>query len=149
MLSVRSGVADAAEQAPAGLGVGVEHLGKLAAEPEVGMGHDSGNTRPGAISGLGGHSGHELGFTHWSEVFRTTGTVGGAALHKDRLLNPVSRPGVSPQVGEQVLGVGEAPQVVVGINDCQFGLDDLLINLRVPLRPLECEHLAPGHGTRT
>ena len=80
-------------------------------------------------------------------MFRTTGTVGGAALHKDRLLNPVSRPGVSPQVGEQVLGVGEAPQVVVGINDRQFGLEDFLINLRVPLWPLECEHPAPGHGT--
>ena len=82
-------------------------------------------------------------------MFRTTGTVGGAALHKDRLLNPVSRPGVSPQVGEQVLGIGETPQVVVGINDRQFRLEDLLINLRVPLRPLEREQPTPGHGSRT
>ena len=39
--------------------------------------------------------------------------------------------------------------VVVGINDCQFRLEDLLINLRVPLRPLECEQPTPGHGSRT
>ena len=63
---MRSGVTDAAKQTPTGFLVGVEDLDKLVSEPEVGMGHDSGNTRPGAICGLGGHSGYEVGFAHRS-----------------------------------------------------------------------------------
>ena len=130
---------DAAEQPLPGLGVGVEDLVEVGAVAQVGVRDDAGDGR-----GVGepcperrGLLGHVLGLTDAPQVLGPVGPVARVAFHEHRRHHVVPRPRVGAEVVEPVAAQEAAPggpEMMVGIDDLDVGIDDLLGHLREPLR---------------
>ena len=81
-------------------------------------------------------------------MVRPVVAVLGVAFDEDGPGDPMARSGVGPEVFQHVVGAGDLPQVVVGVDDLLFRINDLLIDLGMPFGPVEGEGLAVCHGYR-
>src|SRR5712671_7371408 len=96
------------------------------------------NTRNNGLSRAGagalrGDFSDELGFANRSQMLGTRFAVAGAAFNENSFLDPVSGFGVAPEIFQQVIGESFArPQMVMGVNNAPFRLDNVLGNLGVP-----------------
>ena len=103
-------------------------LGQVA-KREIGEAHDaSGDTR-WTIEVAGAHrrdASDELGFAHRSQLFRSAVAVHGVAFLKHRGDDVVTGADIGEKVVEQVPMIRAIPQVVVGIDNGQVGIEDVL-----------------------
>jgi len=76
----------------------------------------------------------ELGLAHDSQMLRPILPIARAALDEHRLLDPVPRPGVRPQVIEQICAeVRPMPQMMMWIDDRPLRIDHIFDDLVEPL----------------
>ena len=128
----RPRMADAAEQALAGLVMGVEHLVQVIVVAQVGVGDDAADQPVGVAERL---AGDEPGLPEWRPVVRVVAVVRGMALDEHGADHTVT---ATDGIGVQLLQpVGERatrrPEVVVRVDDAPAGVDDLLIDEVEPL----------------
>ena len=118
----RSGVADAAEAAGAGVHVGGQHLLRGLAQPEVGVAHDAGDDGAAALAGSALPEG-ELGLADRTHRLGAVGAVAGHAVDVHRGHDVVAGARVLVQLLDEVPLLRVVPEVVVGIDDRQLGLE--------------------------
>jgi len=123
-------VADAAEAIAAGAQMGFEHGLDATAKREVGVADDAGAMARFAVAAAGAHGRdtiHEFGFAYVSQFHRPARPEHGARLHKHGGNDIVAAAGVGHQLVEQVAPIRPIPEMMVGIDDGQIGLEDGLV----------------------
>ena len=101
----------------------------------------------------GGDAVDELGLAQGAQLRRTVGAVAGRALDEHGQLDLVAAAGVGEQVGEEVAVRGEIPEVVMGVDDGEVGLQRLLLRQAQPVLA-DARHarghraMRLGHGHR-
>ncbi len=105
----------------------LQHRLDPVAEGEVGEAHDAGgDARPAVEAALahGGHAGHELGLADRPHLLRPARAVHRVAFHEHRGHDVVAGADVVEKLVEQVAMVRTLPQVMVRVDDGQFGIED-------------------------
>ena len=130
-------VPDALEAAIAGCDLGIEHGARFAAQAQVDMADDAGAGSQVTIDAAGAHGGNavgELGLANAAELGRTVFAVHRVTVDENRRDDVVPGPGVGQQVVEHVVIAGTLPQMMVRIDDRQFGFEGGLAYLGDPGR---------------
>src|SRR5690606_25852231 len=81
------------------------------------------------IAAAGAHRGKAIGELDLADRFQVIGAVGaihGAAVDIDRGLDIVAARYVLMELVEHIATFGSIPQMVVGVDDALFGIDDVL-----------------------
>ena len=123
------GIADAAEAPAAGGDLGFQHGGHAIAQGEVGKAHDAAADarRPVAAAvAHGGDAGHELDLAHRLHLLGPARAVHRAAFLEHRGHDVVPGVQVGQQLVEQIAEARHVPQMMVGVDDRQLGLEDRL-----------------------
>ena len=120
-------MAHTAEPSATGPDQRFQHRLDAVAEGEIGEAHNaSGDTRR-PIEAAGAHRGDasdELGFAHRSQLFRSVGAVHAVAFLEHRGDDVMTGADVGEKVVEQVTMVRPIPQVVMGIDNGEVGIED-------------------------
>ena len=106
-----------------------QHRLHAIAEREVGEADDAGRDARSAVAAAVAHrgdAGHELRLAHRPHLRRAAGAVHRVALEEHGGDDVVAGAEVGEQLVEQVAMVGPLPQVMVGVDDRQLGLEDRL-----------------------
>ncbi len=130
--------ADAAKAPATSAQMRLEHGLDLAAQQQVGVADDAGGhpARPVRAAGAEGcRAVDELGLAHRAQRGRGVLVVHGVGLDRDGGANVVAGGQVAQHVLHEVAVAGVIPQVVVGVDDRQLGLEDLLLLQGQPLGP--------------
>jgi hypothetical protein len=141
-------VADAAEAIAAGAQMGFEHGLDATAKREVGVADDAGAMARFAVAAAGAHGRdtiHEFGFAYVSQFHRPARPEHGARLHKHGGNDIVAAAGVGHQLVEQVAPIRPIPEMMVGIDDGQIGLEDGLVAAGKPIWAHR-QIIVPGPG---
>ena len=130
---VGAGVADAAEPPAGRLVMRVERLVEQGVF-EVRMGDDPRNDgAPRPAPGGFGDVGDEAGLSDRAQMLGGVHVPMGAAFEKHGLAHIVARPGVGPQMFEQVARTAAVPEMVVGVDDLAPGVEDRFVGEREPV----------------
>src|SRR6267142_1679016 len=125
---------DAAKAPTGGSDVLFEHRIDISAQAQVGKPDDS---RVDAAARLSprrflADGGNSPCFSDRAQVIRPFGAIPVAALNENGCLDVVAAVEISKQIIEEVAVAGDLPEVMVGIDDRQRGIDDLLAQPRQP-----------------
>ena len=125
----RRRVAHAAESPAAGPDVRLQHRLDAVAQGEIGEAHDAGGDarRPvEAALAHRRHAGHELGLAHRPHLLGPARAVHRVAFDEHRGDDVVAGADVGEELVQQVAVVRAVPQVMMGVDDRQVGLEDRL-----------------------
>ena len=124
------GVPDAAKAAISGRDLGLQHARDPVTQSQIGM-TDDGAAQPGrTVLAAGAHRRRpidELGFTDEFHLDRPVDAVHRATFDKNGLADVVPAAGIGEQFVDQKTVPRAVPQMMVGIDDLQPRLDDLLL----------------------
>ncbi len=126
-------MAHAAKAAGPGGDLGLEHVGHAIAQGQVGVAHDAGADAGRAVATAvahGRHAGAELDLAHRAHLGGSTRAVHRMALVEDGRHDLVARFVTLAEIGqqliEQIAVARHVPQMMVGIDDREVGLEDRL-----------------------
>jgi hypothetical protein len=122
-------MAHAAEPSVTGTDKRFQHRLDAVAECEIGETHDAGGDTRRTLEAAGAlrrDTGDELGFAHRSQLFRPAAAVHGVAFLEHRGDDVMTGADIGEKVVEQVPMVRPIPQMVVGIDNGEVGIEDWL-----------------------
>src|SRR5712691_2419506 len=128
-------VAHAAEAPAAGPDVRFQHRLDAIAEREIGEAHDAGRDARWPVEAAVAHrrlAGHELGLADRPHLLRARRAVHRVTFHEYRGDDIVAGADVGEKFVEQVAVVRALPQMMVGVDDGQVGIENGLGRLRRP-----------------
>jgi hypothetical protein len=130
-------MADTAKATVPGGDLSLQHARNSVAEPQVGVPDDAAAQTRRPVLTAGAHRPRpidEFGLAEGLHLGRAVGAIHRAAFDKNGLGDVVAAARVGEQFAEEKPVPGAIPQMMVGIDDFQPGLDDLLLPQREPGR---------------
>ena len=121
--------ADALEAPAAGGDLGLEHRRHAIAESEVGVADDAGADAGRAVVAAGAHCRHacsELDLADRLHLHRPLRAIHGAAFLEDGRHHLVAGVGVGQEVVEQIAIARHVPEMMMGVDDLELGIEDRL-----------------------
>jgi hypothetical protein len=131
-------VTDAAEPTIAGLKMGSKHLAHARPQRQVGMADDRRAQSRRAVAPTRTHRGDAIGkfcLAHRAQRRGTLPPVHRLCLHEDRRHDAVSGDDILQQIFSQITPPLAVPEMVMGIDDRQFGVQHILLPAGQPCQP--------------
>jgi len=131
-------VADAAQPAVGNRDVPLEHALDARAQPQICKADDAGDAPRRPIFSRRAHcrdAADKLGLPQGLEFLRSVSAVHLAGLPVARRADVMTAADIGEEVRKQIAIVRAVPQMMMGIDDRQLGLDDCLVALVEPVLP--------------